>query len=400
MASICWILLTETTNCLDKKMINKPIRFNKPLFEGNELDYVKQVLASGRISGDQTFTKKCQQFMEERFGAKKVLLTSSCTSALEMAAILCDIKEGDEVIMPSFTFVSTANAFLLRGAKIKFIDIRPDTFNIDESLIEQAITSKTKAIVPVHYASIGCEMDKINALAKKYGLYVIEDAAQAVDTKYKDKFLGTIGDAGTYSFHETKNFVAGECGALVINRQDWIERAEILREKGTNRSQFYRGHVDKYSWIDIGSSFVPSDILASILFAQFEQMDVINDKRKKVADAYRTHLQPLEDSGVFKMPLVLNEQTTNNHMFSLLCETPSVRNSLLDTLNKAQIGAVFHYIPLHNSPFAKENNLFESSLPVTETVSDCLIRLPMHPGLTNEEVSRVCRVISNLSYSK
>jgi len=374
-------------------VIDKPITFNQPWLAGKELEYIKQSLASGRIAGDQTFSKQCQAFMESRFGAKKVLLTTSCTSALEMAALLCDIKEGDEVIMPSFTFVSTANAFLLRGAKIKFVDIRPDTFNIDENLIEQAISSKTKAIVPVHYASIACEMDKINTIAKNHGLYVIEDAAQAVDTQYKGQYMGTIGDAGAYSFHETKNFVAGEAGALVLNRDDWIERAEMIREKGTNRSQFHRGHVDKYTWVDIGSSYVPSDLLAAVLLAQFESMDEINDKRQNVADMYRSRLQPLEDIGSIRMPVVPAHCTSNNHMFSLFCHSPKLRTNLLSTLNAAKIGAVFHYIPLHNSPFAKEHGLHEGALATTELVSDCLLRLPMYPGLAEKDVARICDII-------
>lgn len=374
-------------------MTDKPINFNQPWLAGNELEYVKQSLSSGRIAGDQTFTKQCQTFMEKRFGAKKVLLTTSCTSALEMAALLCDIKEGDEVIMPSFTFVSTANAFLLRGAKIKFVDIRPDTFNIDENLIEQAISSKTKAIVPVHYASIACEMDKINTIAKNHGLYVIEDAAQAVDTQYKGQHMGTIGDAGAYSFHETKNFVAGEAGALVLNRPDWIERAEMIREKGTNRSQFHRGHVDKYTWVDIGSSYVPSDLLAAVLLAQFESMDEINDKRQNVADMYRSRLQPLADAGLFSIPIVPENCTSNNHMFSLFCNSPVLRTKLLSSLNAEKIAAVFHYIPLHNSPFAKEHGLYEGPLVTTELVSDCLLRLPIYPGLAEVDVARICDVI-------
>ncbi|MDX2367866.1 MAG: dTDP-4-amino-4,6-dideoxygalactose transaminase [Colwellia sp.] len=374
-------------------MTEKQIKFNEPWLSGKELEYVQQSLASGQLSGDQTFSKQCQGFMENRFGAQKVLLTTSCTSALEMAALLCDIKEGDEVIMPSFTFVSTANAFLLRGAKIKFVDIREDTFNIDENLIEKAITTKTKAIVPVHYASIGCEMNAINTIAKNHGLYVIEDAAQAVDTKYNGNYMGTLGDAGAYSFHETKNFVAGECGALVINQPDWIERAEIIREKGTNRSQFIRGHVDKYTWVDVGSSYVPSDMLAAVLLAQFESMDEINHKRQNVADMYRSRLQPLEDIGLFKMPHVPANCTTNNHMFSLLCHSPVLREKLLKDLNAAKIQAVFHYIPLHNSPLAKQKGFFEQPLKVTEHVSASLIRLPMFPGLTQQNIAHICNVI-------
>lgn len=374
-------------------MTSKVIKFNQPWLSGQELEYVKQSLASGQLSGDKAFSKKCQSFMESKFGAQKVLLTTSCTSALEMAALLCDIQPGDEVIMPSFTFVSTANAFLLRGAKIKFVDIRDDTFNINEDLIEQAITSKTKAIVPVHYASIACEMDKINRIAKNHGLYVIEDAAQAVDTQYKSKYMGTIGDAGAFSFHDTKNFVAGEGGALIINNPDWIERAEIIREKGTNRSQFIKGQVDKYTWVDTGSSYVPSDMLAAVLLAQLESMDVINAKRQSIADKYRSNLQLLEDSGLFKMPIIPVGCTSNNHMFSLYCRSPELRNKLLQALNSANIQAVFHYIPLHSSPFAKEKGFFEKELPVTDLVSNCLLRLPMYPGLSEVEIEYICKTI-------
>jgi dTDP-4-amino-4,6-dideoxygalactose transaminase len=369
------------------------IKFNKPWLSGKELEYVTQSLARGELSGDQTFSKQCQTFMEQRFGANKVLLTTSCTSALEMAAILCDIKEGDEVIMPSFTFVSTANAFLLRGAKIKFVDIREDTFNINEELISDAITAKTKAIVPVHYASIGCEMDKINLIAKNNGLYVIEDAAQAVDTKYNGSYMGTIGDAGAYSFHETKNFVAGEAGALVINEPKWIERAEILREKGTNRSLFVRGQVDKYTWVDKGSSYVPSDMLAAVLLAQLESIETISQYRLEIANQYRERLQDLENEGYFKMPFIPNNCTSNNHMFSLYCKTPDLRNKLLEKLNLAGIQAVFHYIPLHNSPFSIDNGFFTGNLPVTENVSSCLLRLPMYPSLSREQIDIICQLI-------
>lgn len=357
------------------------------------MEYVEQALHSGELAGDKTFSKKCEQFMEERFQAKKVLLTTSCTSALEMAAILCGIEPGDEVIMPSYTFVSTANAFLLRGAKIRFVDIREDTCNIDESLISAAITEKTKAIVPVHYASVPCEMKKIKEIAAENNLYVIEDAAQAVDTKYEGQFSGTIGDAGAFSFHETKNFVAGEGGALVVNREDWIEKAEIMREKGTNRSQFIRGQVDKYTWVGLGSSYVPSDVLAAVLFAQLEAMDQINQTRENIAKQYRDNLKSLEDKGIFRMPQTPENTGTNNHMFYLMCQSAELRNHLLKELSAVDIQATFHYIPLHNSPMAKEAGLFEGELPVTERVSANLIRLPMHPNLNSTDVDRVSEAI-------
>lgn len=366
------------------------IPFNQSWLSGKEIDYIQQALDSRQLSGDRQFSKQCQAKIKSRIDAKEVLLTTSCTSALEMAALLCDIQPGDEVIMPSFTFVSTANAFLLRGADIKFVDIRPDTLNLDESLIEQAITKKTKAIVPVHYASVACEMDKINGLAESHGLYVIEDAAQALDTKFGNHYCGTIGDAGAFSFHETKNFVSGEGGALVLNRDDWIERAEIIREKGTNRSQFFRGQADKYTWVDCGSSYVPSDILAAVLMAQLESMDTINQMRRKVADAYRAQLGDLAEEGYFSMPYVPEHCTTNNHMFYLVCSSAEMRDQLLSDLNQAGILATFHYVPLHNSPLAKEKGFYKSALPETERVSSHLIRLPMFPDLTSEQIEFIC----------
>ena len=375
-------------------MTEKTIKFNEPWLSGKEQQYIAEALASGELAGDKSFTKKCQQLLEQRFSAKKVLLTTSCTSALEMAAILADIQPGDEVIMPSFTFVSTANAFLLRGAKIKFVDIRSDTLNLDERQIEAAISSKTKAIVPVHYGSVVCEMTEINRIAREHGLCVIEDAAQAVDTQYQGQFAGTIGDAGAYSFHDTKNFVAGEGGALVLNRDDWVERAEILREKGTNRSQFFRGQVDKYTWVDIGSSYVPADLLAAVLLGQLESIDDINHKRSALADAYHSGLSELISSGKVVLPTVPQHCTSNHHMLAMLCPSQVVRDNLLAYLNQHNVKATFHYIPLHSSPFARQQGFYEGSLPTTERVASSLIRLPMHPKLSKADVTSITQLIS------
>ncbi|WP_448556510.1 dTDP-4-amino-4,6-dideoxygalactose transaminase [Thalassotalea montiporae] len=375
-------------------MVEKTIKFNEPFISEKEQKYVAQALARGELAGDKSFTHKCQQLMQQRFGAQRVLLTTSCTSALEMAAILCDIQAGDEVIMPSFTFVSTANAFLLRGAKLKFIDIRPDTLNMDESKIIEAITTRTKAIVPVHYGSTICEMNEINRIAKAYGLYVIEDAAQAVDTAYHGKYAGTIGDAGAYSFHETKNFVAGEAGALVINREDWLERAEVIREKGTNRSQFFRGQVDKYTWVDIGSSYVPSDLLAALLFGQLESMESITSKRALLADAYLTGLASIIEAEKVKLPVLPEHCSNNHHMFPLICQSEAIRNELLEYLELNQVKATFHYMPLHNSPYAKQQGFYQGPLPITERVSSTLIRLPMHPNLTVNDVAHITKLIT------
>jgi dTDP-4-amino-4,6-dideoxygalactose transaminase len=354
------------------------IPFNKPFLVGKELFYVAQSVLSGHISGDGLFTKKCNALMEEKFNAKKVLLTHSCTAAIEMAAMLCEIEQGDEVILPSFTFVSTANAFYLRGAKLIFVDVRPDTLNIDETKIEPAITDRTKVIVPVHYAGVACEMDIIMDIAKRHNLYVVEDAAQGVNSKYKDKYMGTIGDIGAYSFHETKNFICGEGGAIVLNNEKFIERAEIIREKGTNRSRFFRGEVDKYAWVDIGSSYLPSDLLAAFLFAQLENMDKINKRREKIFNYYYKALMPLVNDGKIRMPYISSECQSNCHLFYIILENENIRNKLIDHLKSKGILSVFHYLPLHLSPIGRKMGYKEDQLPVTESYSERLLRLPFY----------------------
>ena len=326
------------------------IIFNVPPFIGKEVDYMKEAIEkNNKLCGDGPFTKKCNHWFESNFNSPKVLLTTSCTHALEMSAILMEIKPGDEVIAPSFTFVSTVNAFVLRGATIVFVDINPKTMNIDENLIEDAITKKTKAIIPVHYAGISCEMDKIMKIAKKYNLFVVEDAAQGVMSTYKGKALGTIGDFGAFSFHETKNYSMGEGGALLIQNKNYIERAEIIREKGTNRSRFFRGQVDKYTWVDMGSSYLPSELNAAYLYAQLEEANFINDNRLKTWNFYYKELKSLEIEGKIELPYIPQECTHNAHMFYLKCKNLEERTSLIDYLKSNDIMAVFHYIPLHPS---------------------------------------------------
>lgn len=363
------------------------IPFNKPSFTGNELNYIKESVLNGQISGDGEFTKKCHELLKKQFGAKKVLLTTSCTHALELASLLIDLKEGDEVIVPSYTFVSTVNAFMLRGAKPIFVDIKPDTKNLNEDLIEEKITERTKAIFPVHYAGIACNMDKINTLAKKYNLYVIEDAAQGVNAKYKDTYLGTIGTLGCYSFHETKNFISGEGGALVINDDRFIERAEIIREKGTNRSKFFRGEVDKYTWVDIGSSYLPSDLLAAFLYAQLESMNSINNKREQLYNNYLNSLKTL--GSIIELPTIPNDCTPNFHMFYILVQNEHIRKELIDHLKKYSIFSVFHYVPLHISPMGKKLGYTKGDFPVTENISNRILRLPFYNDLTIEEQNYV-----------
>lgn len=357
------------------------INFNKPLFSGKELEYIKTAIENQKICGDGEFTHKCNKWFEDKFNTPKALLTTSCTHALEMAAFLCDIKPGDEVIMPSFTFVSTADAFVLRGAKIVFVDIRPDTMNIDENLIEEAITDKTKAIVPVHYAGVACEMDKIMEISKKYNLYVIEDAAQGVMSTYKGKALGTIGDFGCFSFHETKNYSMGEGGALLIKDKKNIERAEIIREKGTNRSKFFRGQVDKYTWIDWGSSYLPSELNAAYLWAQLEKADEINRDRIKSWNLYYENLKVLEEKGYIELPKVPDNCIHNAHMFYIKCKNLEERTKLIEKLKSNDILAVFHYIPLHSSPAGQKFGRFSGQDKYTTNESECLLRLPMYFGL-------------------
>lgn len=361
-------------------MMNIP--FNKPCLTGKELRYIKDAVNSGKISGDGFFTEKCHKLLEGRFSAKKILLTTSCTDALEMAAILINLCSGDEVIVPSYTFVSTVNAFVLRGAVPVFVDIREDTLNIDENKIEDKITPKTKAIFPVHYAGIGCEMDSIMKIAKKHRLSVIEDAAQGIDAKYKGKYLGTIGDIGAYSFHETKNYICGEGGAIVLNDERFIKRAEIIREKGTNRSQFFRGEIDKYTWIDMGSSYLPSDILAAFLYAQIESMDKIKRKRKAIFEFYYNNLKEFQDKGDLRLPVIPDNCIPNYHMFYLLLPSESKRNKLMGYLKKSGVMAIFHYLPLHSSYMGKRFFQSNTHLAVTEKISGRILRLPFYNNLS------------------
>ena len=368
------------------------IPFNKPFLSGNETKYIEEAVRSMKISGDGIFTKKCHGFFEEKYGFLKCLLTTSCTDALEMAAILIDIQAGDEVIMPSYTFVSTANAFVLRGAKIVFADSLPDHPNIDVSKIEALITPKTKAIVPVHYGGVACDMDVIMELATRYNLFVIEDAAQAVDSFYKGLPLGGIGHLAAFSFHETKNIISGEGGMLVINDAQFAERAEIIREKGTNRSQFYRGEVDKYGWMDIGSSFLPSDIIAAFLFAQLENLDKIQAKRIASWNSYYELLKPLADQNLFKLLHFDKDKTNNGHLFALIMPNLEERSKLLDFMRTKGILAVFHYLSLHKSPFYQEKH-DGRTLENCDNFSDTLIRLPFYYELTQEEIEFICNSI-------
>jgi dTDP-4-amino-4,6-dideoxygalactose transaminase len=372
------------------------IPFNKPCYTGNEDKYVLQAMRSSHISGDGPFSKKCQTWFEQKLRCKRALLTPSCTHALEMAAMLIDIKPGDEVIMPSYTFVSTANAFVLRGAKVVFVDIRPDTMNIDEKKIEAAITEKTKAIVVVHYAGVSCEMDTIMAIAKKYNLFVIEDAAQGMMSSYKGRPLGTIGHIGAYSFHETKNYTsAGEGGLLIINDERFVDRAEIIREKGTNRSLFFRGMVDKYTWVDIGSSYLMNDVSAAYLWGQIEKAEEINENRMTSWEFYYNSLKILEEEGLIELPVVPAECVHNAHMFYIKVKDLETRNGLISFLKENGILAVFHYIPLHLSPAGKRFGRFVGSDIYTTKESERLLRLPMYYGLKKEEISQVIKGIFN-----
>lgn len=371
------------------------ITFNKPPYTGNEEQYVLASIRSTQVSGNGQFTQKCQEWFESHLECSKALLTPSCTHALEMAAMLIDIQEGDEVIMPSYTFVSTANAFVLRGAKIVFVDIRPDTMNIDETLIEQGITSKTKAIVPVHYAGVACEMDTIMNIARRHKLYVIEDAAQGMMSFYKGKALGTIGHLGTFSFHETKNYTSGgEGGLLIINDEKFIDRAEIIREKGTNRSQFFRGMVDKYSWVDVGSSYLMNDMSAAYLWGQLEQKNEINTYRLKCWNDYFNALAPLLVKNLIELPTIPNECLHNGHMFYIKVKNLEERTALLNYLKKHEILAVFHYVPLHSSPAGLKFGVFHAKDHSTTRESERLIRLPMYYGLTRQEINKVCGAVN------
>ncbi|MFC5472186.1 dTDP-4-amino-4,6-dideoxygalactose transaminase [Cohnella suwonensis] len=369
------------------------IPFNIPAVTGKELSYIQEAISNKKICGDGPFTKKVAEWIEDYIPTKRALLTTSCTHALEMTAMLADIHPGDEVIMPSFTFISTANAFVLRGAKIVFVDIRPDTLNLDESLIESAITSKTKAIVPVHYAGVSCEMDSIMDLAKKNGLLVIEDAAQGVMSTYKGRALGSIGHMGCYSFHETKNFTCGEGGALLLNEESFVSRAEIIREKGTNRSRFFRGQVDKYSWVDIGSSYLPSELNAAYLYAQFDQAQTINDDRIASWNDYYAGLKELEQQERIDLPTVPVHCKHNAHIFYIKTKDLSERTRLLRYLNENGVGAAFHYVPLHSTSVGLKHGLFHREDRYTTQESDRLIRLPMYYRLTKDQIGRVIDMI-------
>ena len=374
------------------------IPFSKFSLLGNEKRYIEKVLEDGKISGDGYFTKKCNEFFENEYGFKKVLLTTSCTDALEMSAILCDIKPGDEVIAPSYTISSTVNPFLLRGAKIVFADSEITNPNIDLSNIKKLINKKTKAIVVVHYAGVSCDMDKIIEIAKKYNLFIIEDAAQAIDSFYKNKRVGSFGHFSTFSFHETKNLSSGEGGLLVINDETFNERAEIIREKGTNRSLFFRGEIDKYNWVDIGSSFLPSDIIAAILYAQLENLKKVQDHRRKIWDIYYNGLYKFEKIYNFSLPFIPEYSSNNGHMFYIICESLKKRTELIKTLRENGIQAVFHYQSLHNSPYFLSLSK-EISLPNAKRYTDCLLRLPMFNYITEKEATKVVNTIINI-YSK
>lgn len=370
------------------------IPFNKPYLTGKEGHYIYQAVLSGKISGDGIYTKKCHEFFQKKYGFKKVLLTTSCTDALEMTSILSNIESGDEVIAPSYTFVSTVNAFILRGAKIVFADSRKDNPNIDETQIEALITAKTKAIMVVHYAGIACDMDPIIKIAEKHNLILIEDAAQAIDSCYKGKPLGSLGQLSAFSFHETKNVISGEGGMLVINDEKLIARAEVIREKGTNRSAFFRGEIDKYGWVDIGSSFLPSDIIAAFLFAQLENLDTIQKRRKEIWDRYDEGLKPLVSKKNIQLPFIPAYATNNGHMYYIVCNSLEERTGLINHLKAKGIYAVFHYLSLHNSPYYI-NKHDGRKLPNCDRFTDCLVRLPLFYELTDEEVDTVVSEIKN-----
>lgn len=372
------------------------IPFNKPPLTGNEQKYILEAFQSEKMSGDGNFSRKCQDWFKQKLGCKKALLTPSCTAALEMAALLINIKPGDEVIMPSYTFVSTANAFVLRGAKIVFVDIRADTMNINENLIEAAITPKTRAIVPVHYAGIGCEMDTIMDIAHRHGLFVIEDAAQGMMGQYKGKALGSIGHLSTYSFHETKNYTSGgEGGLLIINDAQFTQRAEIIREKGTNRSQFFRGQVDKYTWVDIGSSFLPSELQAAYLWGQLEAADIINKNRLETWHTYYQALLPLQKEELFELPIIPKECKKNAHMFYIKLKNIEERTLFIEHLRKNKIMSVFHYVPLHSSPAGKQFGSLHGQDLHTTTESEKLVRLPLYYGISKAELEHIITTIQS-----
>ena len=373
------------------------IPFNKPTIVGKELFYISQAIHNGYSAGDAGFTKKCHALLESILNVPKVLLTTSCTHALEMSARLLDLQHGDEVIVPSFTFVSTANAFVSYGANIRFIDIRPDTLNLDENQLEDLITPNTKAVTTVHYAGVGCEMDRIMAVAKKYNLAIIEDNAHGLFGKYKGRFLGTFGNFGTQSFHETKNFICGEGGALIINDPKYVERAEIIREKGTNRSRFFRGEVDKYTWVDIGSSYLPSDLLAAFLFAQLEEREQIQTQRKTIWDTYASNLGDWASANDVQLPFIPSHCEQTYHIFYMVLPSLNSRTNLIEHLKSRGILSVFHYVPLHLSPMGKKFGYKEGDLPNTESISERLLRLPFYNELTENDQYHVIESIRAFS---
>lgn len=376
------------------------IPFNKPFLTGKETSYITEAVQSGKISGDGIFTKKCHEYFEKTFGFKKALLTTSCTDALEMAAILLEIQAGDEIIMPAYTFVSTSNAFVLRGAVIKFVDSGSNNPNIDVGKIEALITERTKAIVPVHYAGIACDMDPIMDLAKKYDLFVVEDAAQAIDSYYKGRPLGSIGHLAALSFHETKNIISGEGGLLAINDERFVERAEIIREKGTNRSQFFRGEVDKYGWVDIGSSFLPSEIISAFLYAQLENLNEIQERRRALWERYFDNLKSLaEENSIIQLPNIPNNATNNAHMFYVVCKNLVERSLLINELKEKGILSVFHYLSLHKSPFYKDKH-DGRELPLSDMYTDCLLRLPLFYELELNQVDEISAVVKRFFKKK
>ncbi len=374
------------------------IHFNVPPFVGTEFEFMKEAVENHKICGDGPFTKKCNQWLEQRFNAKKVMLTTSGSSALDMSALMCDLSPGDEVILPSYTFSSTANSFVLAGAKLVFVDIRPDTMNIDEKKIEAAITERTKVIVVVHYAGVACEMDSIMDLAKRYNLIVVEDAAQAVMSTYKGRALGTIGDFGCFSFHETKNYSMGEGGAILVNKEKYIERAEILREKGTNRSQFFRGQVAKYNWVDFGDSYLQSDLNAAYLWAQLEVADEINNDRLRIWNTYYKALKPLENKGLIELPTIPEGCVHNAHMFYIKCKNLEERMKFIEQMRDKGIGCVFHYVPLHSAPAGLKYGRFDGEDVYTTAESDRLVRLPMYYKLDEKDLKYVIKSVIECVY--
>ncbi|MEO5328892.1 MAG: dTDP-4-amino-4,6-dideoxygalactose transaminase [Magnetococcus sp. THC-1_WYH] len=378
-------------------MKNNNIPFNKPYMTGKELYYIAQANFGNMLAGDGPFTKRCHQWLEQRIGCSRALLTHSCTAALEMAALLLDIQPGDEVIMPSFTFVSTANAFVLRGGVPVFVDIREDTLNLDERLIEGAITSRTRVIVPVHYAGVACEMDTINSVARRHGLKVVEDAAQGVMASYKGRALGGLGDLGAFSFHETKNVISGEGGALLVNDPDLVLRAEVIREKGTDRSRFFRGEVDKYTWQDLGSSFLPGELTAAFLWAQFEEADRITENRLASWQQYHQLLAPLEKEGLLRRPVIPHGCQHNAHMYYILLSSELDRQAVFDNFKRNGVGAVFHYVPLHSSPAGMRYGKRCGNFDVTVRQSERLVRLPLWVGISLDQQLRVVDALMGFS---